>query len=37
MPYDAAQNAPMVAAFCEELHAQGISHRRIEAEEVFAA
>ncbi|MEV0615879.1 hypothetical protein AB0I81_21375 [Nonomuraea sp. NPDC050404] len=35
MPYGTAQNAPMVAAFCEELHAQGISNRRIEAEEVF--
>lgn len=37
MPYGAAQNAPMVAAFCAELHAQGISHRLIGAEEAFAA
>ncbi|GAA2211112.1 4,5-dihydroxyphthalate decarboxylase [Nonomuraea monospora] len=37
MPYGAAANAPMVAAFCEELHAQGISNRRIDAEEVFTA
>ncbi|WP_222871526.1 hypothetical protein [Nonomuraea sp. PA05] len=37
MPYGAAINAPMVAAFCEELHAQGISNRRIDAEEVFTA
>ncbi|WP_220447951.1 hypothetical protein [Nonomuraea diastatica] len=37
MPYGAAPNAAMVAAFCAELHAQGISSRRIGAEEVFAA
>ncbi|MEV0379700.1 hypothetical protein [Nonomuraea sp. NPDC050643] len=35
MPYGIDRNAAMVAAFCEELHAQGISNRRIEAEEVF--
>ncbi|WP_223190890.1 hypothetical protein [Nonomuraea terrae] len=37
MPYGAGPNAAMVAAFCEELHAQGISNRRIATEEVFAA
>ncbi|UBU16570.1 substrate-binding domain-containing protein [Nonomuraea gerenzanensis] len=37
MPYGTAINAPMVAAFCEELHAQGISNRRIDAKEVFTA
>lgn len=37
MPYGAAPNAPMVAAFCEELHAQGISGRPIAPEEVFPA
>ncbi|WP_103957786.1 substrate-binding domain-containing protein [Nonomuraea solani] len=37
MPYGAAQNAAMTAAFCAELHAQGISNRPIKAEEVFAA
>ncbi|GAA3554321.1 4,5-dihydroxyphthalate decarboxylase [Nonomuraea rosea] len=35
MPYGAGQNAAMVAAFCAELHAQGISSRRIAPEEVF--
>ncbi|WP_433441565.1 hypothetical protein [Nonomuraea sp. CA-141351] len=35
MPYGLAPNAAMVAAFCEELHAQGISSRPIGPEEVF--
>ncbi|WP_207757261.1 substrate-binding domain-containing protein [Nonomuraea cypriaca] len=35
MPYGTAPNTAMTAAFCEELHAQGISPRRITAEEVF--
>ncbi|NUR88193.1 MAG: hypothetical protein HOY71_29240, partial [Nonomuraea sp.] len=37
MPYGTAPNAAMVAAFCEELHAQGISSRPIAPEEVFPA
>lgn len=36
MPYGAGANAAMVAAFCEELHEQGIAPRPIKAEEVFA-
>jgi 4,5-dihydroxyphthalate decarboxylase len=36
MPYGADRNTAMVAAFCEELHAQGISSRPIATEEVFA-
>lgn len=37
MPYGTAANAAMTAAFCEELHAQGIAPRAIDPEEVFAS
>ncbi|GAA4612389.1 ABC transporter substrate-binding protein [Actinoallomurus liliacearum] len=36
MPYGRAANAAMTAAFCEELHAQGIAPHPIDAEELFA-
>ncbi|MFI6787439.1 hypothetical protein ACIBG4_08925 [Nonomuraea sp. NPDC050383] len=37
MPYGAGANAAMTAAFCEELHAQGIAASPIDPKEVFTA
>jgi 4,5-dihydroxyphthalate decarboxylase len=36
MPYGVAPNAAMTAAFCAELHAQGITATRVPGESVFA-
>lgn len=36
MPYGTADNAAMTAAFCTELHAQGITPERVDPESVFA-
>ncbi|MEV0402543.1 hypothetical protein [Actinoallomurus sp. NPDC050550] len=36
MPYGTAANAAMTAAFCDELHLQGIAPHPIDAEEMFA-
>ncbi|MFG1685841.1 hypothetical protein ACGFNP_37155 [Nonomuraea sp. NPDC049269] len=37
MPYGTAANAAMTAAFCAELHAQGIAPASIDPQEVFAS
>lgn len=36
MPYGTAANVAMTAAFCEELHVQGIAARPLDAAEMFA-